>query len=471
VTSELEARGYRVLGTLTQGGMAELLVAERRGAAGVHKVLALKRLLPEIGKNPRFVKMFRNEARIAVELQHANIVPVFEFGEADGQMFLAMDYVRGWDLSRILGACLRRGTSVPVDIALHIAIEVTKALAYAHEKRGPDGAPLGIVHRDVTPGNILVSADGEVKLADFGIARVTSSARTSTEGDVLGKLPYLSPEQARAERIDARSDLYSLGINLYEMITGRRLFHGDTAGRLLSVVKNPRVLPLSRVVPAIAPEVDAAVMQALAPERGARYASARAMQESLSRALHVSRPAVHPSDVRAFTASLALPAPLEPSAMTVVEATTLLPSLAADAIEDDPSSEPPVSVAPSARPPDASRNAATVVALRPAPKRSRAAIALALAPALAVAFVAAFFLARAVAAPAGARLEVRCPRPGAHVFVDGTDRGEAPLIVDGLAPHRVDLRVEAAGARPYHVEIPIAAGASSVVDVDLDPDG
>jgi len=463
VTSELEARGYRVLGTLAQGGMAELLVAERRGAAGVHKILALKRLLPEMGKNPRFVKMFRNEARIAVELQHANIVPVFEFGEADGQMFLAMDYVRGWDLSRVLGACVRRGMQVPVDIALHIAIEVTKALAYAHEKRGPSGEALGIVHRDVTPGNILLSAEGEVKLADFGIARVTSSARTSTEGDVLGKLPYLSPEQARAERLDARSDLYSLGINLYEMVTGRRLFNADTAGRLMSAVRNPRVVPLAHVLPGIHPEVDAAVMRALASDREQRYASARAMQEALSRALHVSRPAVHPSDVRAFIASLELPPPPEPSVMVGADATTLLPSLATGSADPQPPRASSLPAMP------ASRTMPVASASRRASGGAHRLLPLVIVPALGVAFTAAFLLARASAPAARARLEVRCPRPGAHVFVDGQDRGEPPLVMDDLAPHVVDLRVEAAGSRPYHVELPIAAGASSVVDVDLDP--
>ncbi|MDB4994320.1 MAG: serine/threonine protein kinase, partial [Myxococcaceae bacterium] len=324
--SALEAQGYRVLGAVARGGMAEILLAERAGAAGIKKTLVLKRLLPEYARDADFVKMFRNEARIAIELQNANIVSVFEFGEADGQLFLAMEYVHGWELARILGACARMERQIPVEIALHIGIEITKALSYAHDKTNAKGDSLKIVHRDVNPANVLVSTDGEVKLADFGIARAAAHAKSTAGVWLKGKIPYMSPEQARAEPIDAQSDLFSLGIVLWEMLAVRRLFRApnDDRAALLIMVREAKTPPLRSVRPDVPKDVEAIVSRALEADKSRRYATAKDLQAALNVALHGLRPSVSSGDVRAFLASLELPPPLSAATALQGERTELV---------------------------------------------------------------------------------------------------------------------------------------------------
>ena len=212
---------YQLLDLLARGGMAEVFKAKSHGVEGFEKILVIKRILPELSRNPQFVEMFINEAKIAVTLSHANIVQVFDLGRADETYFIAMEYVPGYDLGTVLRWERKLGQRLPQELAVYMLSELAKGLDYAHRRRDSELRPLGIVHRDVSPENVLLSYEGEVKLTDFGIAR----SRASVHGlrDLPpGKFAYLAPEQARGEDVDARADLFALGAVLYEALTGVR---------------------------------------------------------------------------------------------------------------------------------------------------------------------------------------------------------------------------------------------------------
>ncbi len=213
---------YELLRLLARGGMGEVYLARMQGASGWQKQLVIKRMLPHLAEDPAFARRFLEEARISTSLSHGNLVPVFDVGEHDGALFLAMDHVDGWDLRAIHRAELARGARLPDQLALFIIAEICRGLAYVHNRRDDQGRRLGLVHRDVSPSNILISRDGEAKLVDFGIAIAPDQAVRTATGELRGKLAYMSPEQARGERLDHRSDIYSLGVVLYELLTGER---------------------------------------------------------------------------------------------------------------------------------------------------------------------------------------------------------------------------------------------------------
>src|SRR3954468_23040227 len=238
---------YELLRPLARGGMAEVYLARRR-AAGIEKWLVVKRMRPERSGDPRFLDLFVREARLSMSLVHQNIVPVFDFGRIDDQVFLAMERVEGKDL----GSSLARGGAdnrLSPLLAAWIAAECCQALDYAHRRRGPDGTALGIVHRDVTPRNVLLSWSGEVKLTDFGIAALAGDATAR----LLGTPQYMAPEQARSEPIDPRADVYSIGLVLREAVTGVRPRPGADRDAILDAARRGELLPWSHV-PARVPE-------------------------------------------------------------------------------------------------------------------------------------------------------------------------------------------------------------------------
>ncbi len=210
---------YEVLRKLAIGGMAEIYLARVRGHAGFEKLVVLKRILPHIAEDPAFVKMFLDEARLAATLQHPNIADVYDVGSEGKFYFFTMEYIHGADARTVRLQAHRKSQPIPLMNALAIVHGTASALAYAHDKRGPDG-PLGLVHRDVSSSNILVSFDGAVKLVDFGIARATSRESKTRTGTLKGKIPYMSPEQCQNQPLDRRSDLFSLGVVLYELTVG-----------------------------------------------------------------------------------------------------------------------------------------------------------------------------------------------------------------------------------------------------------
>lgn len=226
---------YRIERHLASGGMAEVFVARRVGPHGFQKRLALKRILPQHARAPEFVGMFIDEARLAARLEHPGIVQVFDFGEQDGSLFMAMELVKGTTVGRLLRSVASRATSVPLGPALHIAHEAARALSYAHSLHDDNGDPLHIVHRDVSPANLLLTRQGHVKLADFGIARARTTAARTEAGHVRGKLGYMSPEQVVGDPIDGKSDIFTLGVLLAELLLGEPLF--PPAGELDTLIQ------------------------------------------------------------------------------------------------------------------------------------------------------------------------------------------------------------------------------------------
>ncbi len=257
---------YLLLDRIAVGGMAEVFAAKAFGAEGFERILAIKKILPTMGEDPELVSMFVDEARIAVQLSHPNIVQVLELGKHDETLYIAMEYISGRDLRQLLDRFRRRGQPMPVPHACAIAAGVCDALDYAHRKGDASGTPLGIVHRDVSPQNVLVSFDGGVKLIDFGIAKAERRLQKTQSGILKGKFSYMSPEQVRGEPLDRRSDVFAAGVLLWELICGRKLFTGDSDYAVLEKVRRVEVPPPASVNPEVPKELSRVVLAALAPD-------------------------------------------------------------------------------------------------------------------------------------------------------------------------------------------------------------
>jgi len=260
------------------GGMAELYLARLDGPNRFVKPVALKLMHAHLVDTPEFVGMFMREARIAASLQHPQIVQVLDVGEADGEYFLALEYVHGLDLRRVLSE--RRGMPLPLGAALRIVIDIATGLHHAHSLCDGTGRPLGIVHRDVSPSNILVAFDGAVKLTDFGIARMTEQTHVTATGSIKGKPGYMSPEQCLQENVDGRSDVFALGVVLYELTTGRPAFPGDMIATMNRVIDG-RFTPPGQVVRGYPSALAMIVTRALAARAEHRYPSAAAFRAAL----------------------------------------------------------------------------------------------------------------------------------------------------------------------------------------------
>jgi serine/threonine protein kinase/tetratricopeptide (TPR) repeat protein len=274
--------------------MAEVFLAKMTGAEGLEKVLVVKRVLPAFGRSPKFLAMFVDEAKLAMRLNHPNIVQVYSFDQVRGEgrasdgpkeeFLLAMEYVDGMDLGRLLSAARRANKRLTPNLAALIALEVAKGLDYAHNRKDESGTPMDIVHRDVSPQNVLVSYDGAVKIADFGIARARMISEET--GVIKGKFGYMSPEQAKGQRVDRRSDVYALGVMLAELLMGRAMYPGIQGMEVLEEVRLGRVTSPRAVDPSVPPELDQIVMRALATDREERYQTCRSLAGALSRYLH-----------------------------------------------------------------------------------------------------------------------------------------------------------------------------------------
>lgn len=277
---------YRIIEKLDEGGMAEIYRAEVESIQGFKKQVAIKRVLPHLTKNQKFVSMFLDEARLSLYLNHANIVQVFDIGRSENTFFIVMEYVHGLNLRTLVESLRRQKRRVEIQHAIFIIMEVAKGLGYAHDMRDPEtDRHLDIVHRDISPPNILLSRMGEVKLVDFGLAKAASQVERTDPGVVKGKFSYLSPEAAAGNPVDHRADIFACGIIFFEMLTGRRLFYGETDLQTVELVRQARVPPMSALNPDISPELERIVRKALALEPEARYQHAYEIHETLAQFL------------------------------------------------------------------------------------------------------------------------------------------------------------------------------------------
>ena len=281
---------YQLVKQIAVGGMAEIHLAKTKGIAGFEKFCALKMIHPNFAQDEQFIEMLIDEAKIAVQLQHVNIAQTFDLGRVGDTYYITMEFVDGADLYKILRRGSEQDVDMPVDVAAFIAKEMATGLDYAHRKRDSAGNNLGIVHRDVSPQNVLVSNAGEVKLVDFGIAKATMKVRQTAVGVIKGKYYYMSPEQAWGERLDHRSDIFSAGIVLYEMLTSQMLYLEEDLHKLLDMVRRANIEPVRTLRKDVPPQLERIVMHALAKKPEDRYQSAGDLASDLERFLHTYSP-------------------------------------------------------------------------------------------------------------------------------------------------------------------------------------
>lgn len=309
---------FEILRRLGAGGMAEVFLAKKRGAEGTYKLLVVKRVLPAHGSSRRFRTMFVEEAHLATRLNHPNIVQVYEFSDhGDDGLLLSMEYVEGFDLGKIMSSAKRLGARIPPFVAAYIISEAAKGLHYAHERKDEGGVPLAIVHRDVSPQNILLSYEGAVKIADFGIA--TANLFRQEQGVLKGKFGYMSPEQAHGQQVDRRSDVYGLGVVFYEMLTLRSPYDKSNDDLLLEQVRTGTFEKPSVYVPDVPPELEAIVLKAMSRSRDDRFQTAREMSAAVMRAIFAKQELVDSASIEAmllelFGREVDLPADNQPSA-------------------------------------------------------------------------------------------------------------------------------------------------------------
>lgn len=292
---------YEIIERIGAGGMAEVFKASSTSLKGFQKLVAIKRVLPDLTQNERFVRMFLDEAKIALPLNHTNIVQTFDLGLADETYFIVMEYVDGTDLKEIIQDLNGRRETLSIGEVAFVGLEICKGLAHAHEKSNPSGEELNIVHRDISPPNILVSRDGEVKITDFGLAKAKSQAELTDPGVVKGKFGYLSPEAAQGEDIDERTDIFAVGILLWEMLTGKRLFLGESDYDTLKLVREAEVPPLEKAGRAVPPQFEGVIRKALAQEAPNRFQSARRLGRALAEFLYKFGEPVTSFDLAPYT--------------------------------------------------------------------------------------------------------------------------------------------------------------------------
>ncbi len=500
---------YLLLERIAVGGMAEVFIAKAFGAEGFERLLAIKKILPTLGEDAEFISMFVDEARIAAQLAHANIVQVLELGKHEETLFIVMEYVSGRDLRQLMERYRRRQQPMPIPQAAYVVKEVCEALDHAHRKRDAKGRPLGIVHRDVSPQNVLVGFEGEVKLIDFGIAKAESRLQKTQAGILKGKFSYMSPEQVKGEPVDARSDVFACGILLWEMVTGEKLFTGDSDYAVLDKVRMGLVPPPRSRNPRCPEALEKVILKVLAVDPALRHQSASDLHDELVRFtvaadavfgprqlaawlreefaseyeqeqkrlrtwLSVARPPPTVPPVSPAARGAGAPAPQAPLPAVVVADLTRTP------VDPNP---PAVATRPQESPTlqidtDALRGAprfdvsqdATVAPRRmrgaalsrPAPRAGGARrMALYAVVPLAVVLAGISWVARTSrreALPGTVIVTLSPPVASADLAIDGRPSGSLPPFVHTLSPGRHRLEGRAEGFRPFAVTVEVAPG-------------
>ena len=273
---------YRVIDRLEAGGMAEVFRGEAVSVQGFKKQVAIKRVLPHLAQNKSFIRMFLDEARLGARLNHANIVTVFDIGAADNTYFIVMEFVDGANLKTVLEALKKTGLRPGLKEMLYIGLEICKGLSHAHNLRDENGTPLHIVHRDISPPNILITRGGEVKVTDFGLAKATTQLEKTDPGVVKGKFSYLSPEAALGKEVDARADVFAVGILIWEALAGRRLFLGESDYETVKKVQRAEVPSLRTFNKDVDDELDALLKKSMARDRDERYSSSQELGDAIA---------------------------------------------------------------------------------------------------------------------------------------------------------------------------------------------
>jgi serine/threonine protein kinase len=426
-----EQARYEILSPLGEGGTAEVYLARHR-ESGQHVALKRLRLVPVDGSTG---ESLRREAHLGTNLVHPNIARCLEVYEEDDRLSLALEYVEGWDLARVLAASVATRQRPPLDAALHIARSLCLALEHAHER--------GVLHRDVTPSNVLLGRDGIVKLTDFGLAKAQEAPNSTTTGRLKGKLAYMSPEQASGEALDARSDLYSLAIVLFEVVTCERLFRAEDEQAMLSLVRAPRIPPPSARCAGIAMEVDELLLAALSPARAGRFPSATAMLRAIDELAHSLGVSPGPAALAAYLERLPLPP---------------RPNLS-------PPTAPPPSLGSPLPPVGEAATESSLPESPPARRRGWVLLA-----SLLAGLTLGAGLRAALHRPVPAPLQITSTPPGAAVSLDGKTRGLTPLHVQLDPGQPVKLELSKHGYRPAALLVPRHTGGTNLVHVALEPD-
>ncbi len=440
---------YELVKRLAAGGMGEVYLARPLGTEGWDELVVVKTLLRTLSDVPEFLTMFLDEAKLAVRLDHPNVCRIFESGEHDGSYYLAMEYIRGEDLRRLERAAHAQGLELPVEFLVKAVAEAGKGLGYAHELKDDEGKPFHLVHRDVSPQNVLVSFAGEVKLIDFGVAKAAGRASHTKTGQLKGKVAYMSPEQAWGKEIDRRSDVFSLGIVLHELLVGRPLFKGDSDLRTLRAVSECAVEPPSKLNERVPESLDPIVLKALAKEPEDRYQTADELSRDLEAWLAREGRAATPADLGAFVAQvLAERVEGEKAHGPLWD------------VGDRPLTHEPLDLVPGAtgagRRPSTGSQTKSMAASAP-PKKSAVPLAIAGAAVLAGIGGVAFAFLGGNPAPATAQIDarpkltVRSEPSGAEVSLDGKVIGTTPL-----EELRVEARPEAKLAVAAPGRVPVA---------------
>jgi serine/threonine-protein kinase len=307
---------YELLLPIAQGGMASVWAARLKGTRGFQKMVAIKTMLPGLIDDPQFERMFLDEASLASQVRHPHVIEIMDLGEQDGILYIVMEWVDGEPISVILKYAAARG-GIPLPVAVHVAIQASRGLHAAHELRDDTGSLVGLVHRDVSPQNVLLTYDGVVKVVDFGVAKVTNRASSETRaGQLKGKIAYMSPEQLKGDKIDRRTDVFAMGIMLYMMTTGRHPFRGDDEpSTIRQITAEEPAVPPSTLVANYPPALEQVVMQAIAKDPAKRLPTANDVVVALTRAL----PPATDEEVAAFLRTL-LPDRLEKRKATIKSA-------------------------------------------------------------------------------------------------------------------------------------------------------
>jgi serine/threonine protein kinase len=465
---------YFLVDKIAMGGMAEIFKAKTFGHGGFENLLVIKRILSHLSDNEQFVRMFMDEAKVSALLQHSNVVRIYDFARIRDNYFIAMECVEGKDVKLILRKLAERRKLLPREFAVYIAMEAAKGLDHAHKHTTRQGQPLGIVHRDVSPSNLLVSYGGDVKVADFGIVKAANCAEDTDAGMLKGKFEYMSPEQASGKELDRRSDIFSLGIILHEMLTGRRLFKSDDELKTLARIKSGDVDPPSTLNPAVPARLDEIVMRALAKDAGDRYQDARELHADLLEFLYPASPDLTQQSLAHFMSEL-FADEVNQERARLEEGTRLALALheSGQSVELEPDWE---EESPSTR-----TRGGTAVIQEPAAPPSKIPYVVAVLALLLSVGTAGFFLTRpereapaativeAAAAPSTGSVQLKVGPVEALVTVDGVLSGEGTDVTIGeLAPgaeHTIEVSAE--GYASYKETVSVAAGERVRLQVNL----